>query len=221
MQLQLHHVEPLSYANGPGCRCVIWVQGCHFRCPGCFNPQTHSFDGGFWLEVEFLADRIARLESRIEGITISGGEALIQLPALTELLQRVKILGSISVILFTGYTWEEIINQFRFPSESNPYGEHTMLNTKNDDVKPSSSIDSTLPGFLHYVDVLIAGRYDQRRHLAHGLCGSTNKTVHFITPRYSLGDLNAVPCSEIIIGTAGDVKITGIDAPSVKPKLKR
>ena len=42
---RLHAVAPRSAANGPGVRYVVWSQGCALRCPGCFNPKTHSGAG--------------------------------------------------------------------------------------------------------------------------------------------------------------------------------
>ena len=38
--------------DGEGIRTVIWTQGCIHNCPGCHNPQTHSFDDGFELDIE-------------------------------------------------------------------------------------------------------------------------------------------------------------------------
>ncbi|MCU0780030.1 MAG: radical SAM protein [Akkermansiaceae bacterium] len=45
MTLRLHAFLPRSRANGPGWRSVVWVQGCSLGCPGCFNPQTHDWEG--------------------------------------------------------------------------------------------------------------------------------------------------------------------------------
>ena len=106
--LRIHNFEPLSSANGPGVRAVVWVQGCTFNCPGCFNAETHSY-GGQPVKVAALAAQIITLyrARRIEGLTISGGEPLQQKRAVTELLERVKLAG-MTTILFTGYTEDEI-----------------------------------------------------------------------------------------------------------------
>ncbi len=68
----------------------------------------------------------------------------------------------------------------------------------------------TTPELLTYVDVLIAGRYDQGRRLARGLRGSSNKTVHFLTARYTLDDLESVPAAEVVVTMTGEVVCSGI-----------
>jgi anaerobic ribonucleoside-triphosphate reductase activating protein len=90
MKLRIHHFLPASYANGPGCRAVLWVQGCPLHCPGCFNSDTHAFAQGRWVAVDELAREMITLGQRIQGLSISGGEPLAQAPALAELLRRVK-----------------------------------------------------------------------------------------------------------------------------------
>jgi anaerobic ribonucleoside-triphosphate reductase activating protein len=158
-------------------RAVLWVQGCSRRCPGCFNPETHPFEGGEAVPVEALLQRIAALQDTIEGLTVSGGEPLEQEPAITALLRQVKTETGLSVLLFTGFSWEEI----------------------------QQGIEA-----LHYVDVLIAGRYDRTQPRARGLRGSANQTVHFLTDRYTLADLEAVPSSEVILTPEGEALVSGI-----------
>jgi len=179
--LRVHDFLPLSRANGPGARAVLWTQGCALGCPGCFNPQTHPAAGGELVPVEELFGRLAALAGAVEGLTVSGGEPLQQRPALLALLRRVRRATPLSVLLFTGYTWEEVR---RLPGADE------------------------LPAC---VDVLIAGRYDAARHLARGLRGSANKTVHFLTARYTPADLEAVPAAEVVIAADGRVVVSGID----------
>src|SRR6266852_4410273 len=136
--LRLHHFLPSSRANGPGTRAVLWTQGCSLGCPGCFNPQTHSFDGGELVPVDDLFARLVALGDSIEGVTVSGGEPLQQRPALLSLLLRVRAETSLSVLVFTGFTWDEL--------------------------RSLPDADT----LLACVDVLIAGRYDQARRLAVG-----------------------------------------------------
>jgi pyruvate-formate lyase-activating enzyme len=101
-RLRLHAFIPRSRANGPGCRAVVWVQGCTLGCPGCFNPETHDFRGGQWVGVDELFERIRALQGTIEGITVSGGEPFQQRPALLALLQRVRAETDLGVLVFTG-----------------------------------------------------------------------------------------------------------------------
>jgi anaerobic ribonucleoside-triphosphate reductase activating protein len=122
-----------------------------------------------------------RLAEEIEGVTVSGGEPLQQLTALSALVSRVKRLKHISVIVLTGYTWQEV--------QRMPRAKDLLLN----------------------VDVLIAGRYKAAERVAEGLRGSGNKTVHLLTSRYTIEDLKEVPPAEIIVGPGGEVTLTGVD----------
>lgn len=181
--LRVHAFEPTSYANGPGCRAVLWVQGCSLGCPGCFNPETHSFSGGQLWAVDDLVDRLRQLVGQIEGLTVSGGEPLQQRQGLLCLLQRVRREMPLSVIVFTGFTWEEV---------------QRMAEAEQ---------------LLACIDVLIAGRYDWQQRLARDLRGSANKTVHFLTDRYCPADLAGLPEAEVVISPGGELHISGIDPP--------
>ena len=70
-------IRQLDIANGPGCRVSLFVQGCSFHCPGCFNPGTQDFDGG----KEFTDDSYEAImelakPGHISGLSILGGEPL-------------------------------------------------------------------------------------------------------------------------------------------------
>ena len=179
--LRLHHIEQHSRANGPGARIVLWTQGCSLGCPGCFNPQTHPGRGGKLWKVDDLIALIISSPGHPEGLTISGGEPLQQIQPLSRLLRGVRLRSDLSIILFTGFSWEEIQ---KLP------GSHQIL--------PN-------------VDVLLAGRFDQSQRLASGLRGSANKTVHFLTNRYDLAALDAVPPTEVTLAKDGSLTISGID----------
>jgi anaerobic ribonucleoside-triphosphate reductase activating protein len=181
--LRVHRFLPGSRANGPGLRAVLWLQGCSLGCPGCFNPETHTFSGGERVSVDILFQRILTLGKTIEGLTLSGGEPLQQRRPLLALLERVRAETSLSVLLLTGFTWPEI-------------GQMPEVDR-----------------LLACVDVLVAGRYDASQRLARHLQGSANKTIHFLTNRYSLADLETVPPAEVVITGTGEVLISGIDPP--------
>ncbi len=179
--LRLHHFEPLSLANGPGRRAVLWLQGCTLACPGCFNPQTHPLDGGQKIAIADLLQELLLLRPTLDGLTISGGEPLLQLPALTNLLQALHRQTPLSVLLFSGFTWTQI---------------------------------QAMPGsqaLLAEVDVLLAGPYQAKQRLAHGLLGSANKTVHLLSSHYQLTDLQATPPAEVCIDETGQIVLSGID----------
>ncbi|MEO0967892.1 MAG: 4Fe-4S single cluster domain-containing protein [Cyanobacteria bacterium J06639_18] len=98
-----------SEVNGPGCRAVIWVQGCWRECPGCFNPESWSFDTNQLISIDDLANKILS-KSRNQGVTFSGGEPFLQAPALAELAAKIKEKG-LNVMSFTGFTLEQLQSQ--------------------------------------------------------------------------------------------------------------
>jgi anaerobic ribonucleoside-triphosphate reductase activating protein len=188
--LKIHHMLKASRANGPGLRAVVWMQGCSLGCPGCFNPDTHDFKTGERIDVERLAISLLELPPEIEGITISGGEPFQQTPALADLLASIRRSSTLSVVVFTGYTLEE-------------------LNTI-----PSA------PTVFPSIDLLIAGRYEQTNRVAAGLLGSSNKKLHFLTQRYTAADMASVPDAEILINPDGSIVLSGIHPVNWHPKVR-
>ena len=90
-----------SEVNGPGRRAVIWVQGCLRACPGCFNPDSWSFEANQIVSIDDLVRRILN-DSENEGVTFSGGEPFWQATALAEVAKRVKAHG-LNVMSFSGF----------------------------------------------------------------------------------------------------------------------
>jgi len=179
-KLRLHHFLPLSRANGPGRRAVLWVQGCTLNCPGCFNPQTHPVVGGRLVEVEALLTAILALGNSIEGVTLSGGEPFQQMQPVLALLKRIRAETSLSTLVFSGYTWQEIE---RFPAA------HELSEC---------------------LDLLISGRYDATQPLATGLVSSANQTPIFFSKRYTQADLLSVPVAEVILSPGGELVASGV-----------
>jgi anaerobic ribonucleoside-triphosphate reductase activating protein len=180
-RLRLHGFLPLSHANGPGRRAVLWLQGCSLGCPGCFNPATHPQHGGTLTPVSLLAARLAALAGELEGLTVSGGEPFQQAGPLLRLLQAVRAQTTLTVIVFTGFEWAEVQ---RIPAARQA---------------------------LSCIDVLIAGRYLASQRLAQGLSGSANKELRFLTDRYTQADFAAVPPAEAILLANGELILSGID----------
>jgi anaerobic ribonucleoside-triphosphate reductase activating protein len=95
-----------SEVNGPGCRAVVWVQGCKRECPGCFNLASWSFEENQLISVDELAAKILS-NPRNEGVTFSGGEPFWQASELANLAQKLKAAG-LSVMSFSGFTLQEL-----------------------------------------------------------------------------------------------------------------
>jgi len=126
-----------------------------------------------------LAARIVR-DREVEGVSVSGGEPLQQAEALLAFLQQIRASSELSVLLFSGYTLEEI--------GALPLGSEVLART----------------------DVLVAGRYDRRQPLGRGLRGSANQRIHLLTNRYHVEEVEATPPLEVAIGPDGQITLTGV-----------
>jgi len=93
---RIHSFQSLGTVDGPGVRSVIFMQGCPLRCICCHNPDTWDFSGGEEKGVEELVDRVLRYKAYYGsdgGVTVSGGEPLMQASFLTELFKELKRRG--------------------------------------------------------------------------------------------------------------------------------
>ncbi|WP_212903757.1 anaerobic ribonucleoside-triphosphate reductase activating protein [Clostridium polyendosporum] len=97
-----------SLVNGPGIRRVFFSQGCKHNCPQCFNPETHSFEGGELRSMDVLIEDVKK-NSMISGITFSGGDPLEQAEEFAYMAKKFKDIG-LNIWCYTGYTFEYIIN---------------------------------------------------------------------------------------------------------------
>lgn len=95
-----------SIVDGPGLRAVLWTQGCGHHCPGCQNPQTWDFEGGALVPIDLVNKEIDKLEYQ-EGLTISGGDPLFQVDAVTKIAKHAKEKG-LNIWLYTGFTFERV-----------------------------------------------------------------------------------------------------------------
>ena len=95
-----------SIVDGPGFRFVVFCQGCPHGCPGCHNPATHDFAGGYDCELEKI---IAAVDANplLDGVTFSGGEPFCQPEAFYNLGVELKK-RNLNLLAYTGYTYEEL-----------------------------------------------------------------------------------------------------------------
>lgn len=84
---RVHSLETMGTVDGPGTRFVVFVQGCPMRCAYCHNPDTWSIDAGTSVSVEHIVELFEnnRAFYRNGGITVSGGEPLLQPEFLADL----------------------------------------------------------------------------------------------------------------------------------------
>lgn len=75
---RVHSVDTFTAIDGPGIRYMLFLQGCNLRCKSCSNPDTWSHKDGEMTSSKQVIANISKYRSYIEGITISGGEPLLQ-----------------------------------------------------------------------------------------------------------------------------------------------
>lgn len=106
-KIRLSGIVEESIVDGPGLRFVVFVQGCPHHCPGCHNPQTHSFADGYLDEIDHIFAQYQE-NPLLSGITFSGGEPFCQPEPLAELGRWVHASGG-HVITYTGYVYEDLL----------------------------------------------------------------------------------------------------------------
>lgn len=91
MQGRVHSIESFGSADGPGVRYLVFLQGCPMRCRYCHNPDTWDANKGELMDVAAILDKAENYRSYWGpqgGITVSGGEALMQIDFLIELFSE-------------------------------------------------------------------------------------------------------------------------------------
>lgn len=139
-----------SIVDGPGLRLVVFSQGCPHGCPGCHNPETHDFGGGYDCNIGKIL-RLMDQNPLLTGITLSGGEPFARAGELIPLVREVRARGK-NVWCYTGYTFEELL----------------ALGEEQPDV----------PALLRLCDVLVDGRFvEAEKDLTLWFRGSRNQRV--------------------------------------------
>ena len=106
-------IQKCEISNGLGVGMSLFLQGCHFHCNGCFNPETWDFNGGKeWTEE--VEKKFLRLLKRpyIKRLSILGGEPLDQPDEVMNLVKKIReIKPEIKIWLYSGYKYEDIISE--------------------------------------------------------------------------------------------------------------
>lgn len=90
---RIHSFQSLGTADGPGIRAVVFMQGCPLRCACCHNPDTWDFSGGTEASADEIFAKLKRFKNyfgKDGGVTVSGGEPLMQPEFITELFTLCK-----------------------------------------------------------------------------------------------------------------------------------
>ena len=90
---KVHSIETFGAVDGPGIRFVLFLQGCHLQCKYCHNRDTWDINGGSYKSLDELFDKIIRYKNYIfpnGGVTVTGGEPLLQAKFILELFKKLK-----------------------------------------------------------------------------------------------------------------------------------
>ena len=144
-------IRKYDISNAPGICTTLFVSGCTHNCDECFNKEQQDFNYGNEFTKEIEDEFIEYVKSKqVKGVNILGGEPMQQLmdDTLLKLLKRIKLEVNKPIWLWSGYTFEEIVN-----------------NPKRAEI-------------LREVDVLIDGKFEaDKRDLMLKYKGSSNQRV--------------------------------------------
>ncbi len=106
--IRLSGIAYESLVNGPGMRRVFFSQGCKHNCKGCFNPDTHDFNGGEERDMDELINDVIN-NPILRGVTFSGGDPFERADDFAYMAKAFKEKG-LNIWSYTGYTFENIIS---------------------------------------------------------------------------------------------------------------
>lgn len=111
---RINSIQTLGTLDGPGVRFVLFMQGCPLRCAYCHNPDTWDFNQGMEYSAEDIFQKVLRYKAYFGdtgGITVSGGEPLIQAEFVTELFTLCKENGIHTCLDTSGGMWSPKIKK--------------------------------------------------------------------------------------------------------------
>lgn len=153
----VHSLETFGAVDGPGVRFVVFLQGCNMRCKYCHNPETWSTDGCEWKPEQWDTKSLFEKAYRYKnywgksmekgGITVSGGEPLLQMDFVTEFFKLAKSKGV-----------------------------HTALDTSGEPFKTDTEYLQKFDALLKYTDLVLLDlkAYDNELHKHITGCGNEN-----------------------------------------------
>jgi pyruvate formate lyase activating enzyme len=112
----VHSYETASRYDGPGLRVVLFVSGCLLRCSYCHNPDTWHLKDGTYVSAQQVLDRLAGFAPALcaldGGLTISGGEPMVQLAFTRRILAGAKQMGLHTAIETSGYLGDRVDDKY-------------------------------------------------------------------------------------------------------------
>lgn len=173
-------IEAGSITDGPGIRLSVFGQGCLHHCKGCHNPQTHSLEGGEPMLVKDILERVLS-NPLCAGLTLTGGDPLIQVESFSVLAKAAKEMGY-SVVTYTGYLLEKLeecvekLMDVRKSHTLTPAGDTTTDYRRSD--QSAREAAKAIDRLLRSTDILIDGPFViSKRNLELSFRGSDNQRI--------------------------------------------
>lgn len=142
---KIHSKESFGTVDGPGIRYVLFMQGCPMRCLYCHNPDTWKIGGGEDITVDEVISEYKKNEPFYKngGITVTGGEPLLQVDFLIELFRRAKEENIHTCIDTSGITYSESNTEYLLKlDELMKYTDLVMLDIKHIDPEQHKRLTS-------------------------------------------------------------------------------
>lgn len=177
----IHSVETFGTVDGPGIRMVVFMQGCPMRCAYCHNPDTWAVEGGKAISADEILDEYERKKEyyRKGGLTVTGGEPLLQIDFVTELFIKAKEKKIHTCLDTSGVTFSKQSKQLKQMDRLMEVTDLVMLDIKhiNEEEHKKLTKQSNVPilAFARYLDqkhvpvwirhVVVPGITDQEQYL--------------------------------------------------------
>lgn len=108
MTVRILDIVEETMVDGPGLRTSIYFAGCKHYCKGCHNHKSWDMNGGYEVTIDYLLDIIK--DDEFCNVTFSGGDPLYQCDGATELARRIKEETNKTLWVYTGFTYEEVLD---------------------------------------------------------------------------------------------------------------
>ena len=208
MKGYVHSIETFGALDGPGIRYVVFLQGCPMRCLYCHNPDTWAIGKGREVDPEELIEEYEKNKMfyRGGGITVSGGEPLLQVDFLIELFSLAKQRGIHTCIDTSGITYSADAREYTQKLDTlMNYVDIVMLDIKHIDPTKHCAITSrdnngilAFAGYLAKRDIPVWIRHvivkgytdevDDLRALGRFIGGMRNVRVLDVLPYHTMGE---------------------------------
>lgn len=218
MKGRIHSLESFGTVDGPGIRYVVFVQGCPMRCAYCHNPDTWEMNGGTEMETDEILENYERNRPFYKegGITVTGGEPLMQIDFVTELFTKAKAKGIHTCLDTSGIAYKPNGNP-EFLAKFDKLCEVTdlvMLDIKHiDPEKHMELVKQPNEGILAFAEYLDKMHVDiWIRHVV--VPGLTDDPVYLKKLGYFIGGLSNLKALDVLpYHTMGKVKYKKLGLP--------